>query len=413
MTEKRYYEIVTRLSEIIAGTEFEGHVFTVGGCERDRILKNPIKDIDLVVDILNGGIKLANFLKDNGYTKGSVVVYEHFGTAMFTLKDFPNEELEAVQTRSECYHDMESRNPDTAFGTIQEDCHRRDFTVNAIYRNVSTGEVLDLNGNSFNDIEFQILRTCGEPNIIFNEDPLRILRLLRFHAKLGFNIETETLNGAINNADRLSIISQERITDEFTKILKTSRASSVVNVISNLKILKYVYNVDESYVPEFGPINIISLSRCNGNYIYGLASLLSEVEADKAEHILRNSKYSNDVIKEVMFLWKIFHTPLPKNDVEIRKLMFFCKTADNFDKALDAYEIMDFDVNYIIKKAIKPNFGKMLGYKLPINGNDIMEILSIEGGPIIKTINDELMEMAFINPFITKEDCAEYIKNRK
>ena len=87
---KNYIEIIEHLKNIILGTKFENHVFSVGGCERDLILDSPIKDIDIVIDLPNGGIEFANWLKDNGYTVGSVVVYEHFGSAMFRLKDYPD-----------------------------------------------------------------------------------------------------------------------------------------------------------------------------------------------------------------------------------------------------------------------------------------------------------------------------------
>ncbi|MBP3630142.1 MAG: CCA tRNA nucleotidyltransferase, partial [Clostridia bacterium] len=218
---KNYTEIIECLKNIILGTKFENHVFSVGGCERDLILDSPIKDIDIVIDLPNGGIEFANWLKDNGHTVGSVVVYEHFGTAMFRLKDYPDEEIEAVQTRKECYRDMESRNPETAFGSIMDDCQRRDFTINAIYRNISTGDILDLNGKSFDDITDGWIRACGDPNIIFSEDPLRILRAVRFKYRLGdhFLIEKDTYQGIFTHKDRLSIISQERITDEFNKII--------------------------------------------------------------------------------------------------------------------------------------------------------------------------------------------------
>jgi tRNA nucleotidyltransferase/poly(A) polymerase len=99
MKLETYSHIILILKKIIEGTKFDGHVFSVGGCERDRILGNKIKDIDIVVDLPNGGIEFANWLKDNGHTKGSVVVYEHYGTAMFCLKDAPDDAIEAVQTR--------------------------------------------------------------------------------------------------------------------------------------------------------------------------------------------------------------------------------------------------------------------------------------------------------------------------
>ena len=127
MTKGTYLKVVDILKNIIAGSKFEGHVYCVGGCVRDLLLGRSIKDIDIVVDLPNGGIELAEWLKNGGYTKGSVVTYPHFGTAMFVLKDMPDVELESVQTRKEVYRDMESRNPETVFGSIEDDRGRRDL----------------------------------------------------------------------------------------------------------------------------------------------------------------------------------------------------------------------------------------------------------------------------------------------
>ena len=179
MTINEYLLVIETLKEIIKGSEFEGHVYTVGGCERDKHLRRDIKDIDLVVDLEDGGIRFAKWLENNKHTIGSIVIYERFGTAMFRLADFPNLELEVVQTRKESYNNVDSRNPDTSYGTIIEDCKRRDFTINALYHNISTNEDLDLTGLGLRDIKDEIIRTCGDPDIIFTDDPLRILRAVR------------------------------------------------------------------------------------------------------------------------------------------------------------------------------------------------------------------------------------------
>ena len=143
MKLKTFHTVKNTLKEIIKGSPFEGHVYCVGGCVRDMLLHRPIKDIDLVVDLPNGGINLALWLKEKGHVLGSVVTYQHFGTAMFTLKKVHDVELESVQTRKEVYRDMESRNPETVFGTILEDSERRDFTYNALYLNVSDDTIND------------------------------------------------------------------------------------------------------------------------------------------------------------------------------------------------------------------------------------------------------------------------------
>ena len=413
---KNYIEIIERLKNIILGTKFENHVFSVGGCERDLILDSPIQDIDIVIDLPNGGIEFANWLKDNDYTVGSVVVYEHFGTAMFRLKDYPDEEIEAVQTRKECYRDMESRNPETAFGTIMEDCQRRDFTINAIYRNISTGDILDLNGKSFDDITDGWIRACGDPNIIFSEDPLRILRAVRFKYRLGdrFLIEKDTYQGILTHKDRLSIISQERITDEFSKIITGKNADQAFNFLMNLGVLHYIFPCDldemtlESYM--MGAL-YNSIDAVPSNLKIRLSRIFKAFSDNKTEEIMRNMRYSNDVIKDVIWFKNHSDAKSVSNIKGLRKFMYECKTSSRFINALSVFRADEGEEfrRLVFSTALKEVGNKMFDYKLPVNGNDIMKTLDIEGGPIIKKILDELLDLAFSDPTLTKDDFIKYV----
>ena len=413
---KNYIEIIEHLKNIILGTKFENHVFSVGGCERDLILDAPIKDIDIVIDLPNGGIEFANWLKDNGYTVGSVVVYEHFGTAMFRLKDYPDEEIESVQTRKECYRDMESRNPETAFGTIMEDCQRRDFTINAIYRNISTGDILDLNGKSFDDITDGWIRACGDPNIIFSEDPLRILRAVRFKYRLGdrFLIEKNTYQGILTHKDRLSIISQERITDEFSKIITGKNAGQAFNFLVNLRVLHYIFPCDldemtlESYMMG---VLYNSIDAVPSNLEIRLSRIFKTFSDNKTEEIMRNMRYSNDVIKNVIWFKNHSDAKSVSSIKGLRKFMYECKTLPRFINALSVFRADEGEEFYrlVFGTALKKVGNKMFGYKLPVDGNDIMKTLDIEGGPIIKKILDELLDLAFSDPTLTKDDFIKYV----
>ena len=158
MTKETYYEIIDKVGELIKGTQFVNNVFSVGGCVRDLLMGNEIKDIDMCVSLPDGGIKLAEFMQENGYTKGSVVTYPTYGTAMFKLKEFPDIDIEVVQTRGEQYHDKDSRNPVTTFAPIEEDAFRRDLTINALYQNIITKEILDPTNSGFSDIKNHIIR---------------------------------------------------------------------------------------------------------------------------------------------------------------------------------------------------------------------------------------------------------------
>ena len=145
MKKEKFLEITSYINEITKGSEFEGHIYAVGGSVRDLVMEKEIKDIDLVIDLPKGGVRFANFCEKNGLT-GKVVIYETYGTAMFHFKRFPDEEIECVMTRGEKYTDAGSRNPVTEFAPIMEDAMRRDLTINALYYNISRGEVEDLTG---------------------------------------------------------------------------------------------------------------------------------------------------------------------------------------------------------------------------------------------------------------------------
>ena len=161
--DEKIKKLVKLIQESIKGTAFENHVFLVGGCVRDLLLKIPCKDVDICVDIKNGGMLFASYMamKHQCYVASTnPVVFETYGTAKFQL--YKNEELkdieiECVQPRKEQYH-KESRNPDTVYGTIQEDAKRRDLTINSLYYNISTEKILDPTNYGINDLTEKILR---------------------------------------------------------------------------------------------------------------------------------------------------------------------------------------------------------------------------------------------------------------
>jgi poly(A) polymerase len=217
-------------------------VFAVGGYVRDFILGNPCKDIDFLVlgDVLMFAEEVCRELKVKRHA-----VFEKFTTAMVPYRGW---RLDFVGARKEKYH-PDSRKPEVTAATLEEDLSRRDFTVNALaiaLNQDNFGQLVDLLGG-VNDIENKILRTPLEPETTFSEDPLRILRAIRFAAQLGFGIERKTLDAIGTMRERLSIISQERITDELWKILSMPKPSV------GLRLL-YVTHVMDVILPELAPL---------------------------------------------------------------------------------------------------------------------------------------------------------------
>lgn len=210
--------------------------FVIGGFVRDIILKRPSKDVDIVV--LGSGLELAkNVAEALGVKK--VAYYKNFGTAAFKYEDV---EVEFVGARKESYG-RDSRNPIVEEGTLKEDQDRRDFTINALAISLnksSFGEVIDPFGG-LDDIEKKIIRTPQNPLVTFSDDPLRMLRAVRFASQLNFKIEAEAKIALKDNASRLDIISQERITDELNKIILSPSPSRGFKLLFDHKLLHHFF----------------------------------------------------------------------------------------------------------------------------------------------------------------------------
>ena len=204
------------LRKVTTGSIYEGKLYLVGGLVRDRVmgLAETSHDIDIVLE--GDALALAHFLYDAGATSIHPVVYPRFGTAMVLVD---GDQVELVTARIESYA-ADSRKPDTVQpGTILDDAHRRDFTINTLLENLHTGEVVDPLGLAYADIDAHLIRTPLDPNVTFIDDPLRMLRAVRFATRFEFQIEKQTQVAILKNSHRLSIVSLERIRDEFTKMI--------------------------------------------------------------------------------------------------------------------------------------------------------------------------------------------------
>ncbi len=205
----RIFKVICEVAEI-----HELEVYVVGGYVRDIFLGKKSKDIDILV--VGDGVFFAEQVAKVLQTK-NLVVFKNFGTAQIKYRNY---EIEFVGARKESYQ-RHSRNPVVAVGTFEDDINRRDFTINAIAVSLnksSFGKVKDLH-RGIEDIEKHVIRTTGNADLIFSDDPLRMLRAIRFACQLNFSIEASTFEGIKKNASRIEIISKERIVDELNKIL--------------------------------------------------------------------------------------------------------------------------------------------------------------------------------------------------
>jgi poly(A) polymerase len=212
--------------------------FVIGGFVRDYILRRgDAKDVDIVA--VGSGIDLAKEVSQLLPGKPKVSIFKNYGTAMLKSGGI---ELEFVGARKESYQ-KDSRKPAVENGTLEDDQNRRDFTINALALSLnpqSFGKLLDP-FNGVQDLKNKIIRTPLDPNITYSDDPLRMLRAIRFATQLNFKIEKESLAAITGNADRIKIISKERIVEEINKILTTSKPSIGFALLYNTGLLSHIF----------------------------------------------------------------------------------------------------------------------------------------------------------------------------
>ncbi len=225
------YKILDRLKAAIEESGYD--VFIVGGFVRDIILNREKDEIDFLV--VGDGIE---FAQKFAYKLGvkNISVYKNFGTAHFRFGDI---DLEFVGARKESYK-KNSRNPKVEVGTFEDDINRRDFTINTLAFSVLEKKIIDTFGG-LNDISNRIIKTPLDPLKTFDDDPLRIMRAFRFVSQLNFDIHPDTFKAASEMAERLKIVSQERITDEFMKILASPKPSVGLKLLQNSGVMKVIF----------------------------------------------------------------------------------------------------------------------------------------------------------------------------
>lgn len=452
-------KMLSLIAKSISGTEWEGKVYVVGGLVRDFLMGKESNDIDLLIDgDINAGIDFSLWFTKNAkiYKKDSnPLIYGTYGTSMF---HFMGEKIECVAPRSEKYKD-DSRNPIVESCTLEEECLRRDLTINSLFINLSNHTLYDFSGKGVNDIHDHIIRSTSEPDIIFSQDPLRMLRCIRFASRYGWNIDSDTLYGIKNNVERINIISQERITEEINKILISPNPAMGLSLLVDTGLIKNV-------LPEF--VDTINMGQ--NKYHFGtvwehtlavvektqpilenrIAALFHDIGKIKtrkvdengivhfinheiesgylADIILKRMKYPNDFIKCVKkAIINHMRTKSYGDDCShvkpksLRKLQYVI--GEDFNLLMD---LIDADNKAHAKEYCMPNqvaILKKLSDKLvaegmdcfnmclPINGDDIMEYKNIPQGVEVKAYLDHIKKCYINNPKITKEQCFKQIKN--
>ncbi len=285
-------EIFHKISEAADSLGVECYV--VGGYVRDLFLERPSNDIDVVV--VGSGIRVADELRKSLGKKAHISVFRNFGTAQVKYK---NTEVEFVGARKESYtHD--SRKPIVEDGTLEDDQNRRDFTINALavcLNKERFGELVDPFDGIY-DMEDGIIRTPLDPDITFSDDPLRMMRCIRFATQLNFYIEDETFDALQRNAERIKIISGERIEEELNKIMMTKTPSKGFVDLQRCGLLQLI-------LPELSCMDIVETrnGRAHKNNFYHTLEVLDNVCRHSDNLWLRWAALMHDIGKPRSKRW--------------------------------------------------------------------------------------------------------------
>jgi len=443
--EDKIFQLISDLSK----TENKD-VYIIGGYVRDLILNRPSKDIDFV--IIGSGIEFAKKLAKKISPKLEVVTFKNFGTAMFK---YNNTEYEFVGARKESYQ-RNSRKPIVENGTLEDDQNRRDFTINAlaISMNKKTfGEVIDP-FNGLTDIENKIIRTPLDPNITFSDDPLRMMRAIRFASQLNFKIHKTAFDAIKDNVERINIISKERISDELNKILLSSKPSVGLKLLFNTGLVNLIFpELSQMYGIEriegighkdnfLHTLKVVdNISKKTDNLWLRWAALLHDIGKPKTKKfennnwtfhghqiiganmitgIFRRLKLPmNDKMKYVKKLVELHHRPIALTneqitDSAVRRLIY--ETGNDINDLMLLVE-SDITTQFEYKQKRFLNNFKRLRKKIkeveendfiknwqpPIDGNDIMKILNLEPcslvGELKTAIKDSILDGKIENSY--------------
>ena len=276
--------------------------YLVGGYVRDIFLERPTNDIDVVV--VGSGIEVAKKLQTllgtnpkTGKPRAHLAVYRNFGTAQVKFYDT---EVEFVGARKESYNRL-SRKPIVEDGTLEDDQNRRDFTINAMAICLNKdrfGELVDPFDGIY-DLEDGVIRTPLDPDITFSDDPLRMMRCVRFSAQLRFFIEDETFEALSRNAERIKIVSGERIADELNKIMKTAQPSRGLAELQRCGLLQLI-------IPELSALDIVETrnGRAHKNNFYHTLEVVDNVAKHSDNLWLRWAALFHDVGKTKSKRWE-------------------------------------------------------------------------------------------------------------
>ena len=429
-------EILHRIGQVADRESVAAYV--VGGYIRDLLLGKSVKDIDVVV--VGDGVQFAGTIAQELGT-GKPVVFEKFGTAMLHVGE---RKLEFVGARKESYN-QDSRKPVVSGGTLAEDLSRRDFTVNAmaVSLNRETLGLLEDPHHGTKDLEARILRTPLEATATFSDDPLRMMRAARFASQLGFEVEASVREAMMTMRERISIVSQERITDEFLKIMTSPRPSVGLLLLFETGLMEGVFpevaqlaGVEQRM--EYHHKDVLrhtlkvvdNIAEATENVWLRMAALLHDIAKPKTKafkegigwtfhgheelgarmvkQIFRRMRFPLEHLPYVEGLVRLHLRPMALVDQEVtdsavRRLMFdagkdvddlmmLCR-ADITSKNPRLVEQVRKNYDAVIRKMGEvEEKDRIRNWQPPLRGEEIMNVLNLEPGPSIGDLKDAITD---------------------
>lgn len=452
------------LKQQIKSSRWSGKVYLAGGAVRDELLNLPIKDIDLVVDMPNGGIEFAKWItrKLGIYTSGNPVVFQKFGTAKFNLRgvthkgiDLSSIDIEVVMPRTEKYT-FGSRKPEVGQGTMAQDVERRDFTVNALIKDLTTGEIKDLTGMGRADIKKGIIRTPLDPDVIFTDDPLRMLRAIRFTVKYNWTLPLFMIKGITRNSHMIKHISAERIRDELDKMLVTGSPDTAVRLLQITGLSKHIMpELDLLIGLKQNRYHMWDANRHTMEVLKGtppniqtrLAALFHDIGKAETQEIIDNEihfyrheevgeQIARDIMKRLKYPNKVIdavaasvrgHMRLKQagkegeivTDKALRKLQ--SEMGEHLEQTLDlmhadnAAHLPEHRLEKQIpgvRRRLKnlKDAPKSTNIPIPIDGKDVMQHLNIRPGPLVRTMLDAVKDAWLGDPKISRQQALDLIE---
>jgi putative nucleotidyltransferase with HDIG domain len=436
------------------GQELNMPVYVVGGYVRDLLLGIDGFDIDFVV--IGDAIRFCEEFKKRQSNAGSLVTYPRFGTSMI---QYQNYKLEFVTARSEIYEEN-SRKPTVKKADLLSDLSRRDFTINTLALDIHPkrfGKITDpYNGEE--DLKKGIIRTPLEPEQTFSDDPLRMMRAIRFSTRFNFKIEPNTFAAITNTAERLKIISQERITAEFNKIVLSKKPSLGINLLEKSGLLAFFFpefvamkGIEQREAHHhkdvyFHTLQVLdNVAQISEKLNLRLAAIFHDIAKPNTKRfnkktgwtfhghevvgermsasILHRLKYSNEIIDYVCKIVRLHLRPMALvsekvTDSAIRRLLFL--SGDEFEDLMtlcraditskNPIKVKRYLNNYaiVLKKAKEVEEKDQLrAFKSPVNGNEIMTLFQLSPGPQVGRIK-KIIEEAILSGEIPNEHDAAY-----